>query len=144
MAAQSLFILLSSSLTYRAPCNPFDTFLYRDLSFLCHFSFYLNYFPLLALSFSLFRSFPFPSLPYSLFLAHTFLAGSGLSLPSLSLLSFPLRPFFCLFSALPLPSLCPSFPLLTLSIFFSFSSACSFPFPFLAVHVYAHCDGPQR
>lgn len=39
MAAQSLRLLLSSSLTYRAPCNPFDTFLYRDLSFSLSFLF---------------------------------------------------------------------------------------------------------
>ena len=39
MAAQSLRLLLSSSLTYRAPCNLFDTFLYRDLSFSLSFLF---------------------------------------------------------------------------------------------------------
>ena len=119
MAAQSLFILLSSSLTYRAPCNPFDTFLCRDLSFLCHFSFYLNYFPLLSLSFPfflslplsspLFRSFPFPSLPYSLFLAYTFFCRFWpfLTFPFAFIFSSQtfFLPFLCTSSALSLPFL---------------------------------------
>ena len=99
VAAQSPRILLSSSLTYRVPCSPFDTFLYRALSFSL---------PILSLSQLFPASFSFFHSLLSLALY------SSLSL-FLPVLAFPFAFIFASQSFL-----CPPFPLLTLSIFFRF------------------------